>query len=143
MRRIFVFAACLLLTACTQQQASPVTPITSASDSKSYDAVPIIAQTAFQDDEQRIFGDIYVYDVSPQVLRIEDFSAQSVPSAHVWLASDSQGTNHIDLGATGTTQGNVSFVIPASVTIKSRPFVLLTGGVLNKIYVYANLFENE
>ncbi len=58
-------------------------------------------------------------------VRYEDFKTINGPDLYVYLASDMDATEFIDLGRIRATEGNVNYEIPAGVDLDEYPYVLV------------------
>lgn len=59
------------------------------------------------------------------VVRYEIFKTINGPDLFVYLASDVQATEFVDLGPLKATEGNINYTVPASVDVAKYPYVLV------------------
>lgn len=58
-------------------------------------------------------------------IRYENFRTTNGPDLFVYLSTDLEATNFVNLGRLKATEGNVNYSIPADVDIKQYPYVLV------------------
>jgi Electron transfer DM13 len=59
------------------------------------------------------------------VVRYENFETINGPDLFVYLATDLQATEFVDLGRLKGTEGNMNYTVPAGVDITKYPYVLV------------------
>jgi hypothetical protein len=59
------------------------------------------------------------------IVRFEDFSTINGPNLHIYLASDLDGDDHVDLGPIRATHGNVNYEVPAGTDTSKYRHVLV------------------
>lgn len=59
------------------------------------------------------------------VVRYENFSTVNGPDLFVYLATDLEATDYIDLGALKATDGNINYAVPPGTDTKKYPYVLV------------------
>ena len=70
-------------------------------------------------------GDAYVLsDGAQTVIRYEDFSTINGPNLHVYLATDLDATEYIDLGPIKATSGDINYEVPAGTDLDMYRYVL-------------------
>jgi hypothetical protein len=60
-----------------------------------------------------------------RVVRYENFSTINGPDLFVYLATDVQATEFVDLGRLKATDGNINYAIPDDVDLDKYPYVLV------------------
>jgi len=72
-----------------------------------------------------------------KVLRFEDFDTINGPELHIYLATDSDATDFIDLGKIKATKGNVNYDIPPGVDLEKYDHVLVWCKPFGVLFSYA------
>ncbi len=65
-----------------------------------------------------------VMDASNQYLRYENYKTINGPDLRVYLATDTQATDFVDLGPLKATEGNVNYPIPAGTDLSKYRYAL-------------------
>lgn len=60
-----------------------------------------------------------------EVVRYENFSTVNGPDLFVYLATDLEASEFINLGALKATDGNINYTVPPGTDIKKYPYVLV------------------
>jgi len=84
---------------------------------------------------------LLIRDNGKDVLRFEDFETINGPNLHIYLSSDLEGNDFIDLGELKATQGNVNYDIPKGVNLDKYDKVLIWCVPFKVLFSYAELRE--
>lgn len=77
-------------------------------------------------DAHDVEGTVAVYQSGEQrILRFEDLNTINGPGLHIYLATDTQATDYIDLGDIRATKGNVNYALESSIDLSTYNHVLI------------------
>lgn len=65
-----------------------------------------------------------IADAGEQILRYENFKTINGPDLRIYLATNTQATEFVDLGPIKATQGNVNYSIPAGTDLSKYRYAL-------------------
>ncbi len=74
-----------------------------------------------------------------KILRFEDFETVNGPNLHIYLATDSSGSDYIDLGEIKATKGNVNYELPGNIDLDKYDTVLVWCVPFEVLFSYAEL----
>ena len=84
------------------------------------------ASGAFLPDAHEVAGSATIYEQDGQrILRFEDFDTVNGPNLHIYLATDTEATDYIDLGEIRATKGNVNYEIENAIDLSVYDHVLV------------------
>ena len=89
-------------------------------------------------------GSIRVID-SPEkgsLVRFEDYSGTNGPDLRIYLATDLEATEFVDLGKAKGNMGNINYDIPADVDIDDYQYVLTWCRAFGVLFDYALIAQN-
>lgn len=70
-------------------------------------------------------GELFVYEGDgKRFIRFENFKTINGPQLHLYLATDKDATEYIDLGPIRGTEGNINYELPDDIVLEDYPFVL-------------------
>lgn len=73
-----------------------------------------------------VSGKAYILnDNSRKILRFEDFKTLNGPDLFIYLASDNNAKDYINLGAIKGTEGNINYIIPQGTDLNKYSNVLV------------------
>ncbi len=85
-----------------------------------------VASGVFVPDAHDVAGSASVYESGDQrILRFEDFDTVNGPNLHIYLATDTEATDYIDLGEIRATKGNVNYEIESAIDLSVYDHVLV------------------
>lgn len=58
------------------------------------------------------------------IVRFENYKGTNGPDLYVYLASDKNATDFINLGEAKGNQGNINYTVPAGTSLEDYPYVL-------------------
>ena len=109
--------------------------VTSNGQNIQAEAIPLLIDGYFVGVDDGIHdasGDAKIFKLEDkQYLRFENFEATNGPDLHVYLATDEQATEFIDLGSLKANQGNQNYEIPEGVDLEKY----------NKVLVWCQMFS--
>lgn len=76
-----------------------------------------------------------------RILRFEDFETINGPNLHIYLTTDTNVDDYIDLGKIKATKGNVNYEIPDGVDLEKYDTVVVWCVPFKVLFSYAELFE--
>jgi hypothetical protein len=76
---------------------------------------------------------------SRKILRFEDFETDNGPNLHIYLATDTNVDDYIDLGEIKATKGNVNYDIPEEVDLEKYDTVVVWCVPFRVLFSYAEL----
>jgi hypothetical protein len=85
--------------------------------------------------EEKEVGD----DGGKKVLRFEDFETVNGPNLHIYLSSDLEGKDFVDLGEIKATKGNVNYDLPEGVDLDRYDKVLVWCVPFKVLFSYGEL----
>ena len=68
---------------------------------------------------------ILIKDGEKYILRLEDFETESGPGLYVYLATDIDANDYVDLGELKAEKGNINYEVPANTDFKKYTFALI------------------
>lgn len=74
-----------------------------------------------------------------KTLRFENFETINGPNLHIYLSSNLEGDDYVDLGKLKATQGNVNYEVPAKVDTEKYTKVLVWCVPFSVLFSYADL----
>ncbi len=77
-----------------------------------------------------------------QTVRLADFSSTAGPDLFVYLATDIEATNFINLGELKSTQGEQNYTIPDEVKVEEYPYVLIWCKRFGVLFMAATLSDS-
>jgi hypothetical protein len=87
-------------------------------------------------------GNVSVYQIEAnQILRLTNFSSTAGPDLFVYLATDKEATEFINLGPLKSTQGDQNYDIPAGTNVSEYPYVLIWCKRFGVLFMTATLTE--
>lgn len=72
-------------------------------------------------------------------IRYENFKTINGPDLYVYLATDLEAKDFVDLGTLKATEGNINYEIPTGVDVKKYPYVLVWCKQFGVLFNYANI----
>lgn len=88
--------------------------------------IPTIITGNFIDGEHKVSGTVKIIESGEKkYLRFENFSTENGPDLRVYLASDTEANDAIDLGDLPATDGNYNIELPNSVDLTKNDTVLI------------------
>lgn len=78
-------------------------------------------------------------DEQTQILRFEDFETVNGPNLHIYLATNLQADDFIDLGEIKATKGSVNYTLPSDVDLVKYNKVLVWCVPFKVLFSYADL----
>ena len=113
-------------------EESPITKSETTNEEivESSDLMPqsaqILAQGVFKPNAHEVKGTaLLISDDNKKVLRFEDFETINGPDLHIYLSSDLESEDFIDLGSIKATKGNVNYEIPEGIDTEKYNKVLV------------------
>ena len=100
----------------------------------------IVAQGQFKPDAHEVAGKVLLLqEGNKKIIRFEDFETINGPDLHIYLSSDLEGKDFIDLGKIKATKGNVNYEIPQEIDIEKYNKVLIWCVPFKVLFSYAEL----
>jgi len=100
----------------------------------------IIAQGDLKESAHEVEGKaLIINDNGKTKLRFEDFETINGPDLHIYLSSDLDAEDYIDLGKIKATKGNVNYDIPSEIDISKYNKVLVWCVPFRVLFSYAEL----
>ena len=88
---------------------------------------------------QLILGAEMIEADNQKILRFEDFETINGPDLHIYLSSDLEAKDYIDLGEIKATKGNVNYEVPSNVDLEKYNKVLVWCEPFRILFSYAEL----
>lgn len=86
----------------------------------------------FVNGAHEVSGKAYILDdASGKILRFEDFKTLNGPDLFIYLASDNDAKDYVNLGAIKGTEGNINYVVPQGTDLNKY----------NKVLVWCRAFK--
>lgn len=77
------------------------------------EAANLLSEARFEAQAHNVSGKaLLIEEGNNRIVRFEDFSTINGPNLHVYLASDLDGEDFVDLGQLRATDGNINYFIP-------------------------------
>lgn len=76
-----------------------------------------------------------------RIIRFEDFETVNGPNLHIYLASDLDSEDYIDLGPIKATKGNVNYEVDSAIDLEKYNKVLVWCVPFKVLFSYAELTE--
>lgn len=73
------------------------------------------------------------------VIRFENFTTVNGPDLFVYLATDLEATDFIDLGRLKATEGNINYAVPNGVDVAKYPYVMVWCKQFGVLFNYADI----
>jgi len=122
------------------QQQNPISSTGSQTASMSTISSRIIAQANFVPKAHDVKGKALLIEENNQyTLRFEDFETINGPDVNIYLASDLNNKDIVDLGDIKATKGNVNYAIPAGTDLTKYNKVLVWCKAFAVLFSYAEL----
>jgi hypothetical protein len=100
----------------------------------------ITQQAEFKEHAHEVQGQALIIEHDgKRTLRFEDFVTSNGPNLHIYLATDIDAQDFIDIGRIKATRGNVNYEIDASVNIEKYDHVLVWCVPFGVLFSYAQL----
>ncbi len=100
----------------------------------------LLAQADFQAQAHEVLGRaVLLQDEQTQILRFEDFETVNGPNLHIYLATNLQADEFIDLGEIKATKGSVNYTLPPDVDLVKYNKVLVWCVPFKVLFSYADL----
>ncbi len=85
----------------------------------------LIAQGDFIAAAHEVEGEALLIEGEETIIRFENFESINGPNLHIYLATDIEATDYIDLGEIKATKGNVNYSVPAETDLEKYNHVLV------------------
>ncbi len=100
----------------------------------------VLASADFKEGAHEVKGKVLLIETAKgKVLRFEDFETINGPNLHIYLSSDLNAKDYIDLGEIKATKGNVNYEVPSSVDLSKYNKVLVWCEPFKVLFSYAEL----
>ena len=100
----------------------------------------ILSEGIFKPNAHEVKGkSVLIKDEGKNILRFENFETINGPDLHIYLASDLDGKDYVDLGAIKATKGNINYDIPDGVDTNKYNKVLIWCVPFKVLFSYAEL----
>ena len=111
---------------------------------ESSDSMPnnaqILAQGIFIPSAHEVKGKaLVISENNKKILRFEDFETINGPDLHIYLSSDLESKDSIDLGSIKATKGNVNYEIPEGIDTEKYNKVLIWCVPFKVLFSHAEL----
>ena len=104
----------------------------------------MLSEALFQARTHDVSGKVFIIDSSgTKILRFEDFETLNGPDLRVYLATDTNAEDYIDLGELKATKGNVNYDLPDDVDLSKYKYVLIWCRAFSVLFGYAELPAEE
>ena len=125
-------------------EESPLDNLKSMPEGGVKDSIPqsqIIAQGEFIENAHEVEGNALLIDNQGgnKILRFEDFETINGPDLHIYLSSNLDNSDFIDLGEIKATKGSVNYEIPSGTDTEKYNKVLVWCVPFRVLFSYAEL----
>ena len=104
------------------------------------ETLTILSEANFQPRDHKVSGKALLIETDNQkILRFEDFETINGPDLHIYLSSDLEAKDYIDLGEIKATKGNVNYEVPSNVDLEKYNKVLVWCEPFRILFSYAEL----
>lgn len=109
------------------------------SDNETLDA-RVLLQGEFMPSAHEVEGEAKVIEKDgKRILRFENFETINGPNLHIYLASDLNVNDYVDLGEIKATKGNVNYEIPEGVNLEEYNYVVIWCVPFKVLFSYSEL----
>ncbi len=107
---------------------------------KTVEDFTVLSEANFQPKDHEVSGKALIIETNNQrILRFEDFETINGPDLHIYLSSDLEAKDYVDLGEIKATKGNVNYEVPNNVDLEKYNKVLVWGQPFRVLFSYAEL----
>ena len=100
----------------------------------------ILGQGQLVASAHEVAGKVLLVESGDQkVLRFEDFKSVNGPDLRIYLATDLQASDYVDLGVMRATEGNINYAIPAGTDTTKYKYALVWCRAFSVLFSYAEL----
>ena len=115
-------------------------PMESTENTAALELPKALLEGNFVESAHEVSGKAIVIDTSNgKVLRFEDFETVNGPDLFIYLSSDLDNNDFIDLGKIKATKGNVNYQLPENVDLEKYNKVLIWCRAFRVLFSYAEL----
>lgn len=105
---------------------------------ESSEEVSYLYSASFIDKNHGVSGEAFVLE-EEKILRFENFNTVNGPNLHIYLATDLEASEYVDLGELKATSGNVNYDLPEGVDLEKYDKVLVWCVPFEVLFGYADL----
>ncbi len=104
------------------------------------DSLNTLSQGNFVPSAHEVAGKAILVETNDdKILRFENFETINGPDLHIYLSSDLEAKDYVDLGEIKATKGNVNYEIPSDVDLEKYDKVLVWCEPFKVLFSYAEL----
>jgi len=128
-KKTFIFILIILLISVAYYLISPLFRVIEVNEAKptlKTEATSTVLRANFESREYDVKGSAEVLTLEDgQVLRFENFETVNGPNLHIYLASDEEVTDYIDLGSIKGTKGSINYDLPMGIDLDKYNHVVV------------------
>jgi hypothetical protein len=125
MKKTFVFVAIVLLMACREENSTPIEPVIDPFDPTT-PTVNLLKQGDLIGVGHTVSGSVKVYeDGGKKIVVLDPFSSQNGPDLRIYLSTDQNATQYVNLGALKSVTGKQSYDVTGMPDLEKYKFILV------------------
>lgn len=140
---VLIVAWFLISPAFVTKEVNEESPLDEQDSQIKADNSMLLKESIFQPRAHEVEGKaLLIEDSGNLILRFEDFSTINGPDLRIYLSSDLNANDFIDLGEIKATKGNVNYNIPEGTDLEKYNKVLVWCRAFKVLFSYADLSES-
>lgn len=132
----------------TEDEATAEPELESPEDTATFGSEPIELPKA---PDERLFplsgtpghratGNVRIVETPEEkIVRFEDYNGTNGPDLRIYLASDLEASEFVDLGPSRANKGNINYSVPLDVNVSDYPYVLTWCRAFGVLFDYAEI----
>jgi hypothetical protein len=126
------------------EPANDVLPVVTSTSNSNSEIEPLFIGSFTDTPGHPGQGTVAVYQTETnQILRLTDFNSTAGPDLFVYLATDENATDFINLGLLKSTSGDQNYDVPAGTNIEDYPYVLVWCKRFGVLFMKATIAEQN
>ena len=139
MKKVLIGLGAIFILAIAYYLISPIFNVVELDESSPVSQT-ILFQGNFQPSEHEVSGKaVLIEDDNKKILRFENFETINGPDLHIYLSSDLEAKDYVDLGGIKATKGNVNYEVSSDINLEKYNKVLVWCEPFKVLFSYAEL----